>query len=35
MARTVRKRSETGIYHIMLRENDRRELFLDDEDREK
>jgi len=35
MARTTRKRSETGIYHIMLRGIDRREIFLDDEDRVK
>ena len=32
MARTARKKSESGIYHVMLRGIDRREIFLDDED---
>lgn len=32
MPRTARKKSETGIYHIMLRGTDRRLLFTDDED---
>lgn len=35
MARSVRKKSKTGIYHIMLRGIDRRYIFLEDEDREK
>ena len=34
MARMGRKQSGTGIYHIMLRGIDKREIFLDDEDRE-
>ncbi|TCK92585.1 REP element-mobilizing transposase RayT [Natranaerovirga hydrolytica] len=33
MARQARKRSATGIYHIMLRGIDKRNIFLDDEDR--
>ncbi len=32
MARKAREKSSTGIYHIMLRGIDKRELFLDDED---
>lgn len=32
MARPARIKSETGIYHIMLRGIDRRQLFFDDED---
>lgn len=35
MARQARKRSNTGIYHVMLRGIDKRDIFLDDEDREK
>jgi putative transposase len=35
VARSVRKKSKTGIYHIMLRGIDRRHIFLEDEDREK
>lgn len=35
MARKARDRSETGIYHIMLRGIDKRDIFLDDEDRSK
>lgn len=35
MPRTARKRSETGIYHVMLRGADRRILFSDDEDCQK
>lgn len=35
MPRTARKKSETGIYHIMLRGMDRRALFTDDEDCER
>ncbi|TCT12216.1 REP element-mobilizing transposase RayT [Natranaerovirga pectinivora] len=33
MPRQARKRSGTGIYHIMLRGIDKRNIFLDDEDR--
>ena len=33
MARIAREKSETGIYHIMLRGIDKRDLFLDNEDR--
>ena len=32
MARSARIKSESGIYHIMLRGIDRRQLFFDDED---
>ncbi|MBB6215045.1 REP element-mobilizing transposase RayT [Anaerosolibacter carboniphilus] len=35
MARIARVRSKTGIYHIMLRGIDKRNIFLDDEDRMK
>ena len=35
MARQSRIKSETGIYHILLRGIDKRDIFLDDEDREK
>lgn len=35
MARQARERSSTGIYHIMLRGIDKRNIFLDNEDREK
>ncbi len=35
MARQPREKSSTGIYHIMLRGIDKRDLFLDDEDRKK
>ncbi|MDF2548906.1 MAG: transposase [Anaerosolibacter sp.] len=35
MARIARVRSKTGIYHIMLRGIDKRNTFLDDEDRMK
>lgn len=34
MARPCREKSSTGIYHIMLRGIDKREIFLDDKDRE-
>lgn len=34
MARQARKRSNTGIYHVFLRGIDKRDIFLDDEDRE-
>ncbi|WP_366923915.1 transposase [Metallumcola ferriviriculae] len=33
MGREARKRSSTGIYHIMLRGIDKRDIFLDDEDK--
>lgn len=33
MPRAARKRSSTGIYHIMLRGLDRRNIFLDEEDK--
>lgn len=33
MPRGARERSSTGIYHIMLRGIDKRDVFLDDEDR--
>ena len=32
MARTARKKCDSGIYHVMLRGNDRRQIFIDDED---
>lgn len=35
MARLQRKYSNTGCYHIMLRGNERKKIFLDDEDRSK
>ncbi len=35
MVRTKRKRSKTGIYHIMLRGINRQNIFQDDNDREK
>ncbi|WP_073147845.1 transposase [Paramaledivibacter caminithermalis] len=35
MGREKRKRSITGIYHIMLRGIDGQNIFIDDEDREK
>ncbi len=35
MARTARRRSETGIYHVMLKGIDGRSIFLDDEDKDK
>ena len=33
MGRQARKRSKTGIYHVLLRGIDKRDIFLDDEDR--
>ncbi len=33
MARIAREKSSTGIYHVMLRGIDKRDIFLDDEDR--
>lgn len=35
MPRQARIHSETGIYHIMLRGNEKRKIFLDDEDRKR
>jgi len=35
MARTSRKISQTGFYHVMMRGNEKREIFKDDRDREK
>jgi putative transposase len=35
MAREAREKSNTGIYHIMLRGIDKRNIFFDDEDRTK
>lgn len=35
MPRSARKRSKTGIYHIMFRDANRQEIFHDDEDRMK
>lgn len=33
MARQAREKSQTGIYHVMLRGIDKRDIFMDDEDR--
>ena len=35
MSRKARRKSKTGIYHIMLRGIDKRNIFLDDEDKRK
>ena len=35
MPRYLRKYSKTGIYHIMLRGNERKDIFIDNEDKEK
>jgi putative transposase len=35
MPRTARTRSKTGIYHVMLRGNERKNIFKDDEDKTK
>lgn len=35
MARQAREKSSTGIYHIMLRGIDKRDIFLDNEDKKK
>jgi len=35
MPRTAREKSETGIYHVIVRGINRQAIFLDDEDREK
>lgn len=34
MARQARNKSTTGIYHVMLRGNERKPVFLDDEDKQ-
>ena len=33
MPRLARKKSTTGIYHVMLRGIDKRDIFLDNEDK--
>ena len=33
--RYPRKYSKTGIYHIMLRGNERKDIFIEEEDKEK
>mgnify|MGYP001275868526 CR=1 FL=1 len=33
MSRQARIYSDTGVYHIMMRGNDKRTIFLDDNDR--
>lgn len=33
MSRYARRHSESGIYHIMLRGNEKRDIFHDDHDR--
>lgn len=35
MPRRARRLSDTKVYHVMLRGNERRNIFLDDEDRER
>lgn len=35
MARIARKKSSTGVYHILLRGIDKRDIFLDNKDKEK
>lgn len=35
MPRQARLRSDTGVYHIMLRGNDKRTIFIDNEDRKR
>lgn len=35
MPRQVRKLSESGIYHIMIRGNERKDIFLDEEDKQR
>lgn len=34
MPRQMRKLSESKIYHVMIRGNEKKDIFLDDEDRE-
>jgi len=33
MPRTARKKSKSGIYHIMIREINRQDIFEDDDDK--
>lgn len=33
MPRQLRTYSDTGIYHVMIRGNEKKKIFLDDEDR--
>ena len=33
MARTARRLSSSGIYHVMIRGNEKKEIFLDNRDR--
>jgi putative transposase len=33
LARQARSKSELGIYHVMLRGNERKSIFLDEEDK--
>jgi len=33
MPRCARSLSETGVYHVMLRGNERKDIFMDDEDK--
>jgi len=33
MPRSARVLSETGVYHVMLRGNERKDIFIDDEDK--
>lgn len=35
MPRQARSKSTTGIYHVMLRGNERKPVFLDEEDKRK
>ncbi len=35
MPRTMRVKSSTGVYHVMVRGNEKKNIFSDDEDREK
>lgn len=35
MARVARQKSETGVYHVMVRGINRQDIFLDDEDRQR
>jgi uncharacterized protein YllA (UPF0747 family) len=33
MSRNQRRLSQTGIYHVMLRGNEKKNVFIDDEDK--
>jgi len=35
MPRTARAKSKSGVYHIMLRGNEKRDIYIDDEDRQR